>query len=402
MFDSVRTTTSRTPTPSTPSMIKKCENCDYEQELRDDRKARHSWRCYDCHHSNKLGFLIIATILAIGSLGLVYSEEQPLPVEQPYDDKYCTFYALDNYVNFTCTWKWFLPDYVMAELEPLDIPTKTSEIPQHNLDLADKIRLLLEKGNVTETEIPEPRIEDVLPDEPLTAEEREIKAAVDTLAECRTGLGAWAAYQEQELIEHYADKTRWEFSIRDNLSQSNTILKILKAIEECDIMKDYANKGLIGAYELNKILADLAGVDYLGRTQEHPLSTTVTDQSDTMVETDPVTERDIAKEVEEAQRIFDEKYRDPNAPLTGENRGFQPSGINCTYLGQPAPVGIYPAEICPLSLYEAHILKNWESITYGDIKELQCKNFLYIYQHKIGTDDFPKWLYHCVPKVLLE
>ena len=352
--------------------------------------------------AEKLGTLIIIAILFGGGLGLVYAEEQELPLSQPYDDKYCTFYALSDHVNFTCTWKWFLPPYVMSELEPLDIPTKTSEIPQHNLELSDKIRLLLEKG------IPVPEVhEEGLPvvdepTEPLTPEEREIKAAIDTLAECRTGLGAWAAYQETELIEHYADKTRWEFSIRDNLSQSNTILKILKAIEECDIMKDYANKGLIGAYELNKILADLAGLDYLGRPSEHPLQQQVTDQSDTMVETDPVTERDIAKEVEEAQRIFDEKYRDPNAPFTGENRGFQPSGINCTYLGQPAPVGSYPAEICPLSLYESHILKNWESITYGDIRQLQCDNFLYIYQHKIGTDDFPAWLNHCVPKVVLK
>jgi len=239
--------------------------------------------------AEKLGVIVMIAILAFGGLGLAYAEEVPLPLDEPYDDSWCVFLGAGDHVQFTCNWTWFLPDYVMAEINQTSLPALISEMPEHNLDLADKIRLLLERGElVKDIDEIQPIVKEPEP-EPLTAEEREIKAAIDTLAECRTGLGAWAAYQEQELIEHYADKTRWEFSIRDNLSQSNTILKILKAIEECDIMKVYADMNLIGAYELNKILADLAGTDYLGRGAEHPLAQKVTDQSDAMVETDPVT-----------------------------------------------------------------------------------------------------------------
>ena len=350
---------------------------------------------------SKLSVLLLIFVSSALFFSQSYAEEIQLPLDEPFDDSWCIFHTAGDYVQFTCNWTWFLPDYVMAEINQTETPRLVAEMPKHNLDLADKIRLWLDHGEPRSPSEDIPTIiEDEKETEPLTAEEREIKAAVETLAECRTGLGAWAAYQETELIEHYADKTRWEFSIRDNLSQSNTILKILKAIEECDIMKDYANKGLIGAYELNKILADLAGVDYLGRGAQHPLQQQVTDQSDSMVETDPVTERDIAKEVEEAQRIFDEKYRDPNADFTGENRGSQPVGLKCQMHGQPAKLGEWPTTTCPLSMYDQHILKNWESITYGDIKQLQCDNFLYIYIHKVGTHEFPQWLNHCVPKVV--
>ena len=178
-------------------------------------------------------------------------------------------------------------------------------------------------------------------------------------------------------------------------------------------MKVYADMNLIGAYELNKVLADLAGTDYLGRPSEHPLSSKVTHQSDSMVETDEVTPKDLAQEVDEMaeikQGLIDQGFfKDPDAdciataedPDRCTNRGSQPVGLKCQIHGQPATEGSWPAETCPLSRYDAHILKNWADITYKDILQLQCDNFLYIYQHKIGTHEFPVWLNHCVPKVV--
>ncbi len=383
---------------------KTCKKCGYQQNLRDDRKAKHRWRCADCGFYNKLA--ILATIAILMFLpGIAYAEEVNLPLSEPYDDTFCAFLKEGNHVKFSCHWRWFLPDYILQGIEnDTTVPGLISEMPQHNLDLADKIRLLLERGDSSEPEISPDDI--LLPDpEPLTKEEREIEAAVKTLAECRTGLGAWAAYQETELIEHYSDQTRWEFAIRDNLSQSPIIGKMLKAIEECRIMKRYADMNLIGAYELNKVLADQAGLDYLGRTAEHPLAKKVTDQSDSMVETDPVTDKDRADELADMEAIRDDLiekrvFEDPDADFTGINRGGQPAGLKCQTLGQPAPLGIHPTTNCPLSMYDEHILKNWDSITYTDILELQCTNFLYIYQHKIGTHEFPVWLNHCVPKVV--
>jgi len=361
--------------------------------------------------SEKLSGLIIIAILFISGLGLAlgtgaYAEEVNLPLEEPYDDTFCSFVKEGNHVTFSCYWRWYFPDYIMQGIEnDTTIPSQLTDLPQHNLDLADKIRLLLERGAPPEIIPDDSFVEDDVPTEPLTKEEREIEAAIETLAECRTGLGAWAAYQEDEAIQNYADKTRWEFSIRDNLSKSYTIKQILLAIEECDIMKVYADMNLIGAYELNKVLADLAGVDYLGRTAEHPLATKVTDQSDAMVETDPVTPKDIEQERTEAEELRDKLieervFEDPDADFTGINRGGQPLGLKCQVHGQPAPVGLHPTNTCPLSLYDEHILKNWQSITYDDVLELQCKHFLYIYLHKVGTHEFPVWLNHCVPKVV--
>ena len=401
------------------TLKKKCKKCGHTQTLKDGRKTKTSWKCSDCGFQNKLRNSIIALValIAITSfVGLAYAEEQQLPMQEPYQNKMCIFTLVDDKTaRFICTWDWLLPSEVLSQVNQTTPPTAPNDIPIYNLELADQIKLLLEKAKHDAIEEQE-RIANLPPPEPepTTPEEREIKAAVDTLAECRTGLGAWAAYQETELIQNYADKTRWEFSIRDNLSQSYTIKQILLAIEECDIMKVYADMNLIGAYELNKILADQAGLDYLGRPSEHPLNPSVTDQDqNAMVATDPVTPKDIADEITEMEELRDRLivervFEDPDAdciataeyPDRCTNRGGQPAGLNCSVFGQPAPVGTYPPEVCPLSMYDTHILKNWESITYGDIKQLQCDNFLYIYQHKIGTHEFPVWLNHCVPKVV--
>jgi len=388
---------------------KTCKKCGHKQNLKDDRQTKMSWVCSDCSYKNKLKkpLLALAILLAVTSMGLAYAEEQPLPLEDAYDLKYCVFAKVEpNIVRFTCNWDWLIPFEVLSQINQTTPPTNLNDLPIHNVALADMIKLYLEKAK--QAEIAERERIAALPDpepEPLTKEEREIEAAITKLAKCRTGIGPYAGTQEHEEIEGYTDQTRWEFSIRDNLSQSPIIGQMLKAIEECRIMQTYIDMNLIGDYEKNKYLADVAGVDYMGRTAEHPLAKPVTDQSDAMVETDPVTDKDIADERTEAEelrdRLIEERvFEDPDADFTGINRGFQPAGLNCSVFGQPAPVGSYPPEVCPLSMYDTHILKNWQSITYGDIKQLQCDNFLYIYQHKIGTHEFPVWLNHCVPKVV--
>ncbi len=121
---------------------------------------------------NKLGLILIATMLSIGGLGLAYAEQVDLPLPQVYDDSWCVFLSASNHVTFTCNWKWFLPDYVMAEINQTEVPTSISLIPQHNADLAEMIKHFIEKG-IPEKEIPkisEP--ENNIPKEPLTREER--------------------------------------------------------------------------------------------------------------------------------------------------------------------------------------------------------------------------------------
>ena len=394
------------------TLKRKCKKCGHTQTLKDGRTTKTSWKCSDCGFVNKLRKAIIALVALIvftSFIGLSYAEE--VTVNVPFDfwnNDFCTFlgFPLENgttLYEYECIWTGW-EHQVNAEWlvkQPSDISIALfPDAPEAFIIIAPEFR--------QEIVVDEPEVIDLDAERRADIEERRIEMTVEKerligeLAECRTGLGAFAAYQEQEAIQDYTNQTRWQFAIRDNLSQSGSVLTILKAIEECDIMKEYVRLNLISEFELNKVLADLAGTDYLGRGSEHPLATKVTDQSDSMVFTDPVTPRDIAQEVEEAQRIFDELYRDPNEDFSGINRGGQPAGLKCQVHGQPAPVGAYAADICPLSRYDQHILTNWESITYMDILQLQCDNFLYIYQHKIGTHEFPVWLNHCVPKVVRE
>jgi len=364
---------------------------------------------------DKLGLILIATMLSVGGLGLAYAEE--VTVNVPFDewDMETSMFTGEKLGNGTMVYvfeyRWIGSlDQIMREWLSR-LPETPDEFDKLTIPGTEKIIIPPEESPIkitereTREEVDERLIE--LVDERRAEIQREADTLIENLAECRTGLGAFGAYQEQEAIESYTDQTRWQFAIRDNLSQDPQVGKILKAIEECRIMKKYADMNLIGAYELNRYLADLAGLDYLGRTQEHPLNPSVTDQSDAMVETDPVTDRDIADEVQEMEELRDKlieerKFEDPDADFTGINRGGQPEGLKCQTLGQPAPIGIHPTTNCPLSMYDEHILKNWSTITYGDILELQCTNFLYIYQHKIGTHEFPVWLNHCVPKVVRE
>ena len=385
---------------------KTCE-CGYTQEMNDKtRKQNNKWRCYSCGTVNNYA-VFFAALFVVGTFGFAYAEEVSLPLEQEYDDKWCVFLADGDHVKFTCNWKWFLPPYVMAEANQTEVPKTFSSMPDHNEKLAEFIKELL--ANPPAEEPPEPTADDIMRAriaEKRAENEAEREKLIGELAECRTGLGAFAAYQEQEAIEDYANKTRWEFGIRDNLSQNIQIGKILKAIEECDIMKTYAKLNLIGDYELNKYLADIADTDYLGRGSDHPLEPKVTDQSDASTLTDPVTEKDRADELDEMERIMEDLierrvYEDPEAEYTGENRGSQPAGLKCQTGGQPHPLYGSAETVCPLDAYNAHVTANYDSLRYQDLLQLQCDNFLYIYQHKIGTDEFPVWLEHCVPKVVL-
>lgn len=361
---------------------------------------------------DKLGGLIIMGLLFVGGIGLASAEE--VTVNVPFESwnietSMFTGERLDNgtmvYV-FEYRWIGTLEQIAQAwqdmipedpdEIESITIPdTETIIIPPIEEDM---------EVRPTGEELLDRLKESV--DERRTEIEAEQEQLIGKLAECRTGLGAYGAYQEQEAIQDYANKTRWDFAIRDNLSKDNSVKKILLAIEECRIMKRYADMNLVGAFELNRYLADVAGLDYLGRTAEHALAKDVTDQSDSMVETDPVTPKDRADEVEEMEelrdRLIDErKFEDPNKDHDGINRGNQPLGIRCQVQGQPHEIGGYSPEVCPLDDYNKHILDNPPK-TYKDYLDVQCDYFLNTYIHKLGTDDFPVWLNHCVPKVVRE
>jgi len=379
---------------------KTCKKCGYQQNLRDDRKAKHRWRCADCGFYNKLAILASFAILMFLP-GIVYAEEVPLPLADPYDDTWCTFLAFDERVRFTCNWDWLLPDYVIAEINQTDIPARISDMPQHNLDLADKIRLLLEQGVQPDDPI-DVTIPERPPEVPLTIEQKQIQTALDKLDECRTGSGAWAAFMEQGAIEFYVNQSRWLLGTGQTGYEQHQLLKIAMAIEECRIMDKGARAGTVSIAHLHAYMADVLGVDYLGRPTNPPFGET--DFTDRMVHTDPVTAKDKVKAIEEAEKYLREEapWMDPTLgcipteddPDRCLNRGSQPAGLKCQTVGQPAPIGVYATKVCPLDSYNQSILDNPPQ-TYEDTLQSLCDYYLDTYQHKRGSDEFPKWLDHC-------
>jgi len=250
-----------------------------------------------------------------------------------------------------------------------------------------------EKEQPPEPEPEEPIIIEApeVEEEPLTFEERQIKKSVDELDECWTGLGAWKAYQETERIQFYIDESRQSFGIRDNLSSDIHLKRIIMAILECQAMETYERKGLIGAYEFNKVEADEKAVDYLGRLPEHPLAKKTTDFTDQMVETDPITQKDREDEIEDMEKIFDAKYKDPYSDCIPdpdyaqkcENRGTAVPQLRSefdynTYLNFKAQQVLTPEDYA-------------QTIT--NAKKFMCDEYFPKYNGTLS--ELPVWLLHC-------
>jgi len=111
-------------------------------------------------------------------------------------------------------------------------------------------------------------------------EDPELLEAVKKILECQRGIGGWGAIQEQTVFE-----TTSELPIfKDGLDRNAKLAKLAKAYEECRGIKAYP---LATSPEyLNKHVADLLGVDYLGREptrqgldmSDSPLTDPVSDQ----------------------------------------------------------------------------------------------------------------------------
>jgi len=346
--------------------------------------------------------LVAIMTVAISTMGIAYAQQQanvPLPFDDPFVHMTCWTQVSQaggvGEILYHCIWNWFIQPDTAEEIQLIMEADEDPALDELFIkDLVNKNPLIIEQVEELPEDI-EPEVDiPIEPLVPLTWEEEQIEASVEKLEECLRGLGAWGAYQTAGAIPFWVDESRQSFGIRDNLSQSIHLKRILLAIEECDAMKTYERLNYIGVYELNKYMADLAGVDYLGRSED---ARSNLDTSDSIY-TDPVTPKDLAKEVEESERIFKELFRDPNADYTGINRGGVTSGAVCQAHGQPYQVdtGYSNEEVCPLDNYNRLIIEQADSLEYSDIRELQCENYFPIYAHKVGTEEFPTWLDHCL------
>ena len=119
--------------------------------------------------------------------------------------------------------------------------------------------------------------------EPIKLTQEEIKLvkqgqeAKEELDECYRGIGAWAALQGKEKLEHYQNVTSYELGYRDNLNTVPQVLAILLEVEECKGMKLALERNVIGAEEFNRYEADKRGEDRFGRDEKGVPATLGTD-----------------------------------------------------------------------------------------------------------------------------
>ena len=361
------------------------------------RKQTKKWRCISCGTVNDYALILIAAMLAIGSLGTVYGASTTFTWE--YDDsclvEFHSSEQADSLSKLAVLFAFIFE--CESEIEaPLFTPQVTI-IPDDGrawtyLKLGEVLRIGEPEETIPEVEEPVDEHPIQEPDEPKTWQERQIIRQIETLDECWTGLGAWKAYQETERIQYYLDESRQSFAIRDNLSQEIHLKRIIMAILECDAMKEYERKGLIGAYEFNKVKADEAALDYLGRLPGHPLDPLVTDQSDTMVETDPITEKDRADELEDMEAIFASKYKDPYSDC----EPTEDSPDKCTNRGISKPVLTSEFDYNRYLNFKAKQVLTPEDYanTIAIAYETMCD--LYFPKYNGTASELPVWLEHCL------
>lgn len=339
----------------------------------------------------------IIVLLVIG-FSSVYATE--VTVDVPFDfwnTDFCTFigFPLENgttLYEYECVWTGWV--HQISPEWQIILPEDVIELP---LPLAPEAFVVIPPTDRPEIEEPKDQMdldfEEFFEEpEPLTFEQKQIVAALEKLDECRTGLGAWAAFQEQAAIEHYVNASRYSFGTGETGSEQHQILRILKAIEECRIMDKGARAGTVSIAHLHAYMADQLGLDYLGREQTQFGET---DFSDQMVHTDPLTDEDFEDEIEAAETYLDNApFQNPYKELTGVNRGGFTEGKKCDTKGQPAEIGKLAEEVCPLDRYNQFIIDNPPK-TYEDALQALCEHYLDDYAHKYGTDDFPAWLNHC-------
>lgn len=216
-------------------------------------------------------FLIAVVSLFTLAIGASFAYGYEETVELPSSDYlgYQCYAVVWNPYDWEYHCVWGYGDI----LQSVEYPRNgTIIVPDNRLD--DPMGNLIDKVN---EEISKLKVKDgmtVVPDKAVpkttTEPKTERDIAVDELDQCLRGFErfpSWGAFQESSEILNYQNKTREQFSIRDNLSKEIPTLKILKAIEECNAIQVYVERGNIGAYEANRAIADKLGLDYLGRSE---------------------------------------------------------------------------------------------------------------------------------------
>ncbi|HKZ42773.1 MAG TPA: hypothetical protein VJ044_17550, partial [Candidatus Hodarchaeales archaeon] len=346
-----------------------------------------------------------------------YAEQQAvisLPFDRPYIDHNCqTFFATiatsttgKARVVMNCYYVWEFDGTIKPEIDEI-IPDGPGIIPNDEIPpgLIDLIN-----------DNPPPPINDK--DGNGIADELEVEVSttpeippdvVVKLAECLRGYDRsheWGAFVDTEVIPYWMDRTREQFTERDNLNRQFEgtnihISAILKGIEECRAIQRYVDMGMIGPEEALKAVHDRLDIGKGGV----PERTIRGDEGPPKHESDSTRNIDALKIAEERAIEFAclpqneaRKLCQPYHTFTGVNRGIsQPIVSRDTIVNSPNSPMVGKTAIDVMSEYkrakDASILTPESVSKYvAEINQITCDNYFKDYKHQIGTDSFPSWL----------
>ncbi len=276
-----------------------CKNkkCKHRQELNPERTNTVNWACSHCGVRNKLKKPIVALIAILVAVGFssAYAIGEPggmdgfVLIDFDFDGVSKITFS-DEYeimrAGGDCNYQQQGREWVLYCSFPFLLPLGHDQQPSEPEiriwnPIKDTYQVVppVEDGfHFVNPRLPEPiveLIEDVEPEVEPPIErsilERTFQVSPE-IEQCLRGDGPYAAFQEKSAFNiESLDFTDLELEVmRDNLENSPAAAKILKAIEECRIMVTYHDtRALIGDYEENRYLADIAGVDQHNRTG-HP------------------------------------------------------------------------------------------------------------------------------------
>lgn len=382
-----------------------CKKCNKLHNYTGQNESGELATCPKCGHRNRIPAMIIATlILASLMFGTAYAYEETVDIPRAdYWDIRTYIQILDGSSDWKFTVDFFYNETGVLvlngtntnyQLNPEDDKAIARILEQIDLLLVETI-LLNETDSSSMATEPEP-----LPQTPEQAERARILIELDN---CYYGLeseysAAFGAIQPSGAIPNYGNVTRESFPERDNLNRDQPLLKLLMAVQECDIMKKAIKEGVIGIREANMAMEDLIiQEDYYGRsTAQENFGLDETRHTEGF----DISEEDIQ---DSAEQWLDWKCQEAQKALKlcpeefhGTNRGGYTDGLECQTLGQPSSKGgDAPLTRCPMQEMAAYLADDISTEElWAEIYKAQCDAYEIQYAH-LAYDKKPIWIQHC-------
>jgi ssDNA-binding Zn-finger/Zn-ribbon topoisomerase 1 len=332
---------------TTKEVTRNCKKCGYKQVLKNTSKKRKHWACSNCYHRNKLRLSAITAliaVLAISGISHVYAEQQVgvnLPYDTPFVNNACSTSLFStggqSFAQYTCYWNWEITNEKYEELT--DKSSTSNQDPEGwSIALGEAIRLGVNSDEEPE-ETPDVEVEEETPSVPQTPEQKARAEALKALDDCKRGFEneyshAWGAIQASGDIPFYQNATRGEFAERDNLSKNQSVLKTLKAIAECEAMREALDRGVLGSREARMAYDDIMNI---GKDNQPAQGTRGHEESRGFADEKSASDEE---KLEQANEWKDWACKESNShlglcranlPLTGDNRGFSEPAIGGDY-----------------------------------------------------------------------